>query len=138
MWGYPLPYVSTVTEVVFRSLVTLALALLAWRFIAGYIEKKLLEEEPHESTEEDQDSEWGSPVSRGRASTLLPMVRKFIGTVLVIMVILTILSTRGVEIGPLLAGAGVVGLAIGFGAQKLVSDVFSGFFFLIDDAEVGV
>jgi len=134
MWGYPLPYVSTVTEVVFRSLVTLALALLAWRFIAGYIEKKLLEEEPHESAEEDQDSEWGSPVSRGRAHTLLPMVRKFIGTVMVIMVILTILSTMGVEIGPLLAGAGVVGLAIGFGAQKLVSDVFSGFFFLIDDA----
>jgi small-conductance mechanosensitive channel len=40
----------------------------------------------------------------------------------------------GVNIGPLLAGAGVIGLAIGFGAQKLVSDVFSGFFYLIDDA----
>ncbi len=40
----------------------------------------------------------------------------------------------GVEIGPLLAGAGVIGIAIGFGAQKMVSDVFSGFFYLLDDA----
>lgn len=50
------------------------------------------------------------------------------------MVTLTILSSMGVDIGPLLAGAGVLGLAIGFGAQKLVSDVFSGFFYLLDDA----
>ena len=40
----------------------------------------------------------------------------------------------GVDIGPLLAGAGVVGLAIGFGAQKLVADILSGFFYLLDDA----
>jgi moderate conductance mechanosensitive channel len=51
-----------------------------------------------------------------------------------VMVILIILSSIGVNIGPLLAGAGVVGLAIGFGAQKLVSDVLSGIFYLLDDA----
>jgi small-conductance mechanosensitive channel len=50
------------------------------------------------------------------------------------MVTLIILSSMGVDIGPLLAGAGVIGLAIGFGAQKLVADIFSGFFFLLDDA----
>jgi len=50
------------------------------------------------------------------------------------MVILIVLSSLGVNIAPLLAGAGVLGLAIGFGAQKLVSDVLSGFFFLLDDA----
>jgi small-conductance mechanosensitive channel len=50
------------------------------------------------------------------------------------MVTMTILSSMGVNIGPLLAGAGVIGLAIGFGAQKLVADVFSGFFYLMDDA----
>ena len=43
-------------------------------------------------------------------------------------------SVVGVNIGPLLAGAGVIGLAIGFGAQTLVRDVVSGVFFLIDDA----
>jgi small-conductance mechanosensitive channel len=44
------------------------------------------------------------------------------------------LSSLGVDIGPLLAGAGVVGLAIGFGAQTLVKDIVSGVFFLLDDA----
>jgi small-conductance mechanosensitive channel len=49
-------------------------------------------------------------------------------------VALSVLSSLGVDIAPLLAGAGVVGLAIGFGAQSLVKDVVSGVFFLIDDA----
>lgn len=62
------------------------------------------------------------------------MIRKFIATTLMIMVTLIILSSIGVDIGPLLAGAGVVGLAVGFGAQKLVSDVLSGIFYLMDDA----
>lgn len=47
---------------------------------------------------------------------------------------LTALSALGVQVGPLLAGAGVVGVAIGFGAQTLVRDVISGIFFLFDDA----
>jgi small-conductance mechanosensitive channel len=50
------------------------------------------------------------------------------------MVIMIILSSLGVHIGPLLAGAGVVGIAIGFGAQTLVRDIVSGVFFLLDDA----
>ena len=44
------------------------------------------------------------------------------------------LSALGVEIGPLIAGAGVVGVAIGFGAQTLVKDIISGMFYLLDDA----
>jgi small-conductance mechanosensitive channel len=47
---------------------------------------------------------------------------------------LIILSRLGIDIGPLIAGAGVVGLAIGFGAQTLVKDIIAGVFFLIDDA----
>ncbi len=62
------------------------------------------------------------------------MVRKVLGSFLVVIVILTVLSSLGVNIAPLLAGAGVLGLAVGFGAQKLVSDILSGFFFLLDDA----
>ena len=50
------------------------------------------------------------------------------------MAVLIILSSLGVNIGPLIAGAGVFGLAIGFGAQTLVKDIISGMFFLIDDA----
>jgi len=44
------------------------------------------------------------------------------------------LSSVGIEIGPLIAGAGVVGVAIGFGAQTLVKDIIAGVFFLLDDA----
>jgi small-conductance mechanosensitive channel len=69
-----------------------------------------------------------------RSYTLLPILRKFIGIVLVVMVTLIVLSSMGVNIGPLMAGAGVAGLAIGFGAQKLVADVLSGIFYLVDDA----
>jgi small-conductance mechanosensitive channel len=50
------------------------------------------------------------------------------------MSVLSVLAALGVNIGPLLAGAGVVGLAIGFGAQTLVRDIFSGAFYLVDDA----
>lgn len=50
------------------------------------------------------------------------------------MVSLIVLSSIGIEIGPLLAGAGVIGLAVGFGSQTLVKDIVSGVFFLIDDA----
>ena len=134
LWGYHLPYAAEITGAVFDSLVTLALALMFWRVASGYIERKIKEAAPEEKENEDSDDEWGAAATRGRSYTLLPMVRKFIGTTLVVMVTLIILSSMGVDIGPLLAGAGVIGLAIGFGAQKLVADVFSGFFYLLDDA----
>ena len=53
---------------------------------------------------------------------------------LMVMVSLSILTSLGVNIAPILAGAGVLGIAIGFGAQSLVKDVVSGIFFLVDDA----
>lgn len=69
-----------------------------------------------------------------RIQTLLPILRNFISAALAVIVAMTILSELGVNIAPLLAGAGVVGLAIGFGAQTLVKDVITGLFFLIEDA----
>ena len=69
-----------------------------------------------------------------RLSTLLPLLQKFVSIVLLVMVALVILSSLGIEIGPLLAGAGVIGLAVGLGAQSLVTDIVAGIFFLIDDA----
>ena len=53
---------------------------------------------------------------------------------IVIITLLMALSSLGIEIGPLIAGAGVVGVAIGFGAQTLVKDVIAGMFYLLDDA----
>ncbi|MBK8906766.1 MAG: mechanosensitive ion channel family protein [Rhodospirillales bacterium] len=70
----------------------------------------------------------------GRLQTLVPLLGKFMMIALILLVALVILSELGVNIGPLIAGAGVVGLAIGFGAQTLVKDIISGAFFLADDA----
>ncbi|GAB6191058.1 hypothetical protein JCM39068_08070 [Desulfocastanea catecholica] len=135
LWNYNLPYATAITRAVFESLVTLALALFFWRIASAYIERKIKEMSPEASeTKDSEECDWGGGAQRGRSYTLLPMARKFIGTVLVVMVSMIILSAIGVNIGPLLAGAGVVGLAVGFGAQKLVSDVLSGFFYLLDDA----
>ncbi|MGB3223934.1 MAG: mechanosensitive ion channel family protein [Desulforhopalus sp.] len=135
LWDFNLPYATALTLAIFESLVTLALALLFWRIISAYIERKIKEMTPEASeTNDSEESEWGGGAQRGRSYTLLPMARKFIGTVLTVMVSMIILSAFGVNIGPLLAGAGVIGLAVGFGAQKLVSDVLSGFFYLLDDA----
>jgi len=53
--------------------------------------------------------------------------------VLTLLLVLTVLSELGVDIGPLLAGAGVLGIAVGFGAQSLVRDVITGVFILIEE-----
>jgi len=134
LWGFKIPYAAEALQAVFESLVVLTLALLGWRATDRYISRKLEESEPEIIEDQDLDDEFGGAVARGRSHTLLPMLRKVVGTILVVMVMLVTLSAFGVNIAPLLAGAGVVGLAIGFGAQKLVSDVLSGFFFLLDDA----
>ena len=69
-----------------------------------------------------------------RLRTLLPIVRGTLAVVLIVMTILMALSVLGVQVGPLLASAGVIGIAVGFGAQTLVRDLFSKFFYLLDDA----
>jgi small-conductance mechanosensitive channel len=71
---------------------------------------------------------------RARIRTLMPILRNMLMVVLVAMTAMMALSQLGVEIAPLIAGAGVMGVAIGFGAQTLVRDVISGIFYLIDDA----
>jgi len=76
----------------------------------------------------------GRPVARSaRARTLLPLLRTAVLIVLVTIVALIVLSELGLNIAPLLAGAGVVGLAIGFGSQALVKDVITGLFILLED-----
>ena len=71
---------------------------------------------------------------RARLHTLLPVLRNFALFIVLVMASLSALAAMGLQIGPLLAGAGVVGIAVGFGAQTLVRDILSGIFFLLDDA----
>ena len=74
-----------------------------------------------------------SPTENTRLLTLLPLLRTTLAIVFVSLFTLSALWTLGIQIAPLLAGAGIFGLAIGFGAQTLVRDVISGVFFLIED-----
>jgi small-conductance mechanosensitive channel len=134
IWGIGIPFGRSLLKSGFNIMVTLALAHIAWGFVMKLVNRKLQESRPvEEESDSDGESEWGGKVL-DRSQTILPLLRKFIGSVLAVMVIMIILSSIGVDIGPLLAGAGVIGIAIGFGAQKLVSDVLSGLFFLIDDS----
>ncbi|WP_240620177.1 mechanosensitive ion channel family protein [Peribacillus acanthi] len=71
-------------------------------------------------------------VSVARAKTLESLTKNIIGYVLIFFLVITILQLFGIQATAILAGAGVVGLAIGFGAQGLVSDVVTGFFILLE------
>ena len=111
---------------------TLLVAYVGWEITKTAIDRRLaLEEGPTAPSEVGGE---GGGTGASRLKTLLPLFRKFLMITLTVMVIMLVLSALGVDIGPLLAGAGVVGLAIGFGAQTLVKDVISGMFFLLDDA----
>jgi small-conductance mechanosensitive channel len=111
-----------------KAIVILLLADFAWHVMKAAIDRKLAEahDVAHPNTDEAR--------RRARLRTLLPIVRNILFVVLIAMAAMMALSALGVEIGPLIAGAGVVGVAIGFGAQTLVKDVISGMFYLLDDA----
>lgn len=74
------------------------------------------------------------PEQVNRFATLLPVLRNFLWATIAAFAVLMALSELGIEVAPLIAGAGVAGVAIGFGAQTLVKDIISGIFYLLDDA----
>ncbi len=82
-----------------------------------------------------QVDEKGELVERSqRARTLLPLARNALRVVVGVIAALMILSEIGLDIAPVLAGVGVAGLAIGFGAQTLVKDIITGLFILLEDS----
>lgn len=97
-----------------------------------WIDNKIAEEIGELAEGELGDEGGGSSASR--LATLLPLFRNFILVVLIVTIALIVLMESGINVGPLFAGAGVVGVAVGFGSQALVRDIFSGGFFLFDDA----
>jgi small-conductance mechanosensitive channel len=111
--------------------ITILLTWALWGVIRISIERKL--DTGKTPGEEEEEVEAGG-LGGTRVETVLPLIRVFIKITLIVMAVLISLSALGVNIGPLIAGAGVVGIAIGFGAQTLVRDIVSGFFYLIDDA----
>jgi small conductance mechanosensitive channel len=69
-----------------------------------------------------------------RVRTLLPMIRNVLFMVFAVIFAIVVLSEVGVNVGPLLAGAGVLGVAVGFGSQTLVKDLLTGFFIVVENA----
>ncbi|MGO2131366.1 MAG: mechanosensitive ion channel family protein [Halomonas sp.] len=76
----------------------------------------------------------GRRVNLARAQTITPMIRNVIFITIVIIASIVGLANLGVNVTPLLAGAGVIGLALGFGAQTLVQDLITGIFIIIEDS----
>ncbi|EHK63587.1 mechanosensitive ion channel [Achromobacter arsenitoxydans SY8] len=107
-------------KVVLNIVIVLLIAMLAWTVIASIIEHRL-----------SQSEERGMPSARER--TLLALFRNAALIVIVTMTVMVLLSQIGIDVGPLIAGAGVVGLAIGFGAQKLVQDIITGVFIQLEN-----
>ena len=130
LWGVDVALAGWIfTSHVLSIVVTLLLGFIVWEFVKARIDSRMRQEMPAA----DEDHEEGG-VGGTRTGTLLLLLRKFILAVLFVIVSLIVLSSIGVNIGPLIAGAGVIGLAIGFGAQTLVRDIIAGVFFLIDDS----
>jgi small-conductance mechanosensitive channel len=102
---------------------TLVFALLIWEVSNAAVERRLSEV-----------TTAGSTGRSARLLTLLPMLRTVLMIAILLIAGLIVLSEIGVNIAPLLAGAGVVGIAIGFGSQKLVQDIITGLFLLLENA----
>ncbi len=111
-----------------NAVVIVLLADFAWHVLRALIDRKIADARAEGAPDAEEARR------RSRIRTLLPITRNALFAVLVVMTLLMALSSIGIEIGPLIAGAGVVGVAIGFGAQTLVKDVISGMFYLLDDA----
>ena len=110
------------------SIIILLVADLIWQVVKTQIDRRL-------SRAKDATSPGSEAALRqARLRTLLPIFRSAAFVVLAAVAVLMALSALGVEIGPLIAGAGIVGVAVGFGSQTLVKDVISGIFYLLDDA----
>ena len=112
-----------------RLLGVAALVLLAnviWIAVKTSIDHRLGQIKPSASHDE--------PGPGARLLTLLPLLRVTAAVLLAVLLVMSSLWALGIEITPLLAGAGVIGLALGFGAQALVRDVIAGIFFLAEDA----
>jgi small-conductance mechanosensitive channel len=121
---------AVVFDAIFDIGAILIISYFLWVFGKAAIDFHLRKDEPAEEVEAGEIGGAGAT----RMATLLPLIRTTFMIFLLIMVVFVILSELGVNVGPLIAGAGVLGIAIGFGAQTLVTDIFSGIFFLIDDA----
>jgi moderate conductance mechanosensitive channel len=135
VWGIEFAAMTagdTLVNRLLRGALNAAVIILAadfgWSIVKAIIAHRLGAQPGPEAGHGQQDPK------QARLRTLLPIFQNILLATIVVITLLMVLSSMGIEIGPLIAGAGVVGVAIGFGAQTLVKDVISGMFYLLDDA----
>jgi len=107
-----------------KIVLVLLIAVLAWEGVSAMIERSL----------QKSNVPTRRASRRIRFQTLLPLLRNVVFVTIAVITTITVLSELGVNVGPLIAGAGVIGLAVGFGAQTLVQDIITGIFILLEDA----
>lgn len=129
VWGYSLQGFGSrtgISPLIGRSLfglgLTILLAWLLWIFADIAIQRTLHRSGQH------------SDKSAARAQTVTPMLRNVVFFTIVVITAVVALANLGVNVTPLLAGAGVIGLALGFGAQNLIQDLITGVFIVIEDS----
>ena len=135
-WGIDLAHLATkddswldrLAQGVLSAVIILLVADVLWHAIKAAIDGKLAKAADlgQPSTDEARRN--------ARMRTLLPIFRNILFVVVSAVAVLMALSAMGVQIGPLVAGAGVLGIAVGFGAQTFARDVIAGMFYLLDDA----
>jgi small-conductance mechanosensitive channel len=134
-WGIDLAHyrdqetmVGRVADGVLSAIVIVLIADFLWQAMKTAIDRKLAEAADAGQPNTDEARR------RARLRTLLPISRNILFVVVVAVGAMMALSALGVQIGPLVAGAGIIGIAIGFGAQTFARDVIAGMFYLMDDA----
>ena len=120
--------VGRVADGVLSTVIILLIADLLWQATKTAIDRKLAEAADTGLPNTDEARR------RARLRTLLPIFRNILFVVVIVVAAMMALAALGVQIGPLIAGAGVLGVAVGFGAQSFVRDVIAGMFYLMDDA----
>ncbi len=103
--------------------VTCMLAFMAWEALNKAMSRRI-----------DRWIKIGDAARAARLRTLVPMLRATVFFIIGLIVLLAALNELGITIGPLLAGASIIGVALGFGSQKLVQDFITGLFLLMENA----
>lgn len=133
VWGVEVGSKDSIWASFLDIILASILCWLAYRAASIFIDRRIQEEGGVPEGEEEIGGEGGG-AGATRMATLLPILRYIVVIALFSIAGMIILSLMGFDIGPIFAGAGVLGIAVGFGAQTLIRDIFSGAFFLVDDA----
>ena len=122
------PFLSGVLYGLLKSVVVLLLADLVWHLARSAIDRRIIAGSSLSTAGPAQAAR------DGRLRPLLPILRNVLAVLVIVVTTLVVLAELGVQIAPLLAGAGIFGVALGFGSQTLVKDVIGGVFYMLDDA----